>query len=530
MVVERSGRIRGPGIGFPLAPLALGLLLVLFAAGVASAWEPEIRCHSGSPLLLEITVEEPEAGLTSVVLESDGTLIRYELPGEGEPIELKVSPFLEPGAYELELRFLRGREVALRRRYEIGFVDFVFGRDNFRFGNNADYESLIGAYSEILSSWLEEHFGEPKAGRLALLTDYMYSLFGSNPGRCYAFSGSQLRYWRTPELLPSYYDSAYDIPQRVRRQQREMNYLQLDVVYDTFVAAAFEAKRRVPEGVSGELQRDLPRLPAAVEAVRSADPQGRDVLERQVELIVERIVSGEPAAVGFIGPELHHSMLVYGFIRQAGEAAVDLLVANNWKSDEDLNLRSRDAETVHVDLREEIQGGRLRWIDVNGPRDRQPDRLFLVEVEEEYVHEPAPMEALLQRRLAELSETDHALLVVENAEEAWLSDGEERVTGYKDRRTRTEMEEVLFDRVKRNFRFEYPSRAPFWLEFTDDEGARVLLFSGGEGSVIAPSVPDDQEVQRRLLLSPGRPLLQRDEEESAPIELNELDEREARFR
>lgn len=505
----------------------LGLFLLLASVGVAPAWEPEIRCHSGSPLLLEITVEEPEAGLTSVVLDTDVSRQSYELTGEGGPIELRVSPFLEPGRHELELRFFRGTEVALQRRYEIGFVDFVFGRDNFRFGNNADYESLIGTYSEILSSWLQDRFGEPTEVEIVLLTDYMYSLFGSNPGRCYAFSGSQLRYWRNQDLLPSYYDSAYDIPQRVRRQQREMNYLQLDVVYDTFVAAAFQNALSLQAGESGEVEGGRRKASAAVEAVRSDEPQRRESLARQVQLITERIVSGKPAAVGFIGPELHHSMLVYGFISEQNEEAVDLLVANNWKSEEELNLRSRDAERVHVDLREEVEGGRLLWSDLNGPRDRQPDQLFLVEIEEEYTHEPAPMEALLRRRVAELRKAHHALLVVEDAEEAWLTDGEDRVSGYKDRRTREELEGILFDRVKRNFRFEYPSDDSLWLEFTDDEGARVLLFSGGEGTVLATSVPEEQEVQRRLLLSPDKSLLLPREEEAA---LDQLDEREKTFR
>jgi hypothetical protein len=337
---------------------------------------------------------------------------------------------------------------------------------------------------------LEERFGEAEEGELVLLTDYMYSLFGNNPGRCYAFSGSELRYWRNPELLPSYYDSTYEIRQRIRRYQREMNYLQLDIVYDHFLL------RPASTGTQTEVDPD--------------EPQRRESLLREVERILRRIRDGEPGAVGFVGPELHHSMLVYGYIHDQESKYIDLLVANNWKSGEELNLQSLDAERVRVFIDEGREETLLEWSNLEGPRKRQPNRLFLVEVKEAYDPPEEPLRKFLAARRRELAESERSLLVVENAREAWLTDGDEAVTGYKDRRTREELPGVTFDQVKRNFRFAYPAERELWLEFSDDEGARVLHLVGAEAAVLATTVPeeDDVRVQRRFLLKPESPLFE----------------------
>ncbi|MFP4534331.1 MAG: hypothetical protein ACLFNP_01320 [Spirochaetaceae bacterium] len=446
----------------------------------------EIHCHSGSPLLLEIAVEDPKRELRELRFDSDAGKHRFLLPSERPEgqMKLRLSPFLTPGVRQATVDLRLEGDVA-SREYEIGFVDFVFGRDNFRFGNNADYESIIGTYSEILADWLEERFGEAAEAELVLLTDYMYSLFGENPGRCYAFSGSSLRYWRDPELLPSYYDSAYEIRQRVRRYQREMNYLQLDIVYNQFL---------LRPAAAGEPME-----------VDPGEPQSRGALLGEVKRIVERIGDGEPGAVGFIGPELHHSMLVYGYIHDYRGEYIDLLVANNWKSEEDLNLRSLDAERVRVFLEEEREESLIEWSNSDGPRKRQPNRLFLVEVNEEYDHPEEPLRRFLTARREELDEEGRALLVVENFREAWLTDGDEAVGGYKDRRIREELPGVLVDRVKRTVRFEYPRDRELWLELTDDEGGRILHLDGGEATVLAIGVPEEEEpqVQRRFLLRPG---------------------------
>lgn len=469
------------------------LLLVPLTAVTSqgpSAIAGEISSHSGSPLLLRLTVEDPDRALSEVRLLSEEGNQTFLLPEKRseEAVTLRLSPFLTPGSREVVLELL-GEEQQQRWEYAIAFVDFVFGRDNFRFGNNAEYESIIGTYSEILAGWLEERFGEAEPGDLVILTDYMYSLFGENPGRCYAFSGSELRYWRNQELLPSYYDSTYEIRQRVRRYQREMNYLQLDIVYDLFLV--------------GSEARDGRRV------IDPAEPQERDSLLCEVERIRERIDRGEPAAVGFIGPELHHSMLAYGYIHDQTGEVLDLLVANNWKSDQELNLRSLDAERVRVFLSEERESTLLEWSNIDGPRERQPNRLFLVEVREKYEHPQQPLEGFLNRRVAELQGAGRSLLLVENAREAWISDGEGAVTGYKDRRSREELSDVFFDQVKRNFRFAYPQGRELWLEFVDDQGARVLHLSGEAATVQATTVSEDEElrVRRRFLLRPDKPLL-----------------------
>ena len=97
----------------------------------------------------------------------------------------------------------------------------------------------------------------------------MYGLFGENPGRCYAFTGSQLRYYRNPDTLPSYVDQVYDIRMRSTRSQRDMHELQLDMVYDYFVAGGapvegrqnlrrWRASLRASGNVSRTARRSLP--------------------------------------------------------------------------------------------------------------------------------------------------------------------------------------------------------------------------------------------------------------------------------
>lgn len=425
------------------------------ASALPPARAPELRSASGSPLLLEVTIPEPSPDLREIVVRTPRSSLRFAAPQTGNagaaanpgPLELTLTPFLEPGVYDLEIELV-GEASAARARYEVGFVDFVWGRDNFRFGNNRDYESRIGDYSDVLGEWLTERFGEPSEADLALLVHYMYSLFGENPGRCYAFTGMQLRYHRNSDVLPRYIDELYDVRMRSRALQREMNELQLDMVYDHFVSGG------APVG-------------------------GRQSLldiARELVHIRKRIRSGEPVVTGYISPDLHHAMLVYGYILDRSRGRVDLLVANNWKSGQDLNLRSIDAEVIRVDLRAGPGDPVLEWRNLDGPRRRAPERMFVMPVRESYDHARGPLDELVAARLTALRDDGRRVITVENAEAAWAEAGDGRATGYRDGRTMRGLEEVTLDRLKQTTLLDFPRKADLRIGFSPSPGETVRLF------------------------------------------------------
>ncbi|MFP4567222.1 MAG: hypothetical protein ACLFNX_12040 [Spirochaetaceae bacterium] len=459
--------------------LDVAVVLALFGGAAiagASADEyatprPELRSSSGSPLLLEVILEDPPSDLEEIAVRTGSSELRFDAPRPGtrraaedgtaeDPLVLTLTPFLEPGVYDLEIE-LRGPRSRVVATFEVGFVDFVWGRDNFRFGNNADYESRVGDYSQVLSAWLEKRFGSVSDAERALLVHYMYGLFGETPGRCYAFTGSQLLYDRNPDARPSYVEKTYDIRMRSTRSQREMHELQLDMVYDYFVAGG-------------------------------APVEGRQTLlevARELARIRRRIAEGSPVVTGYISPDLHHAMLVYGYILDRRRGRVDLLVANNWKSGQDLNLRSVDAEVIRVDLREAEagteeagEGDLIEWRTREGPRRRSPHRMFIVPVRESYDHARQPLERLLAGRFAELRQQERRIITVENAEAAWIAGPDGRSAGYRERRTRSELESVTFDRLKQTTIFEFPAGDELTLGFVPVDGEEVRLFYAAPGT------------------------------------------------
>lgn len=438
----------------------------------AAAPLPNVYCFSGSPLLLQVNVPDPGQLLESISMESATSSISYSVPQErdSDALQLYVNPFLIPGVYELEITLQTRSGAESRSRLEVGFVDFVWGRDNLSFGNNTKYESVIGTFGEVLAEWLDTQFGVVDEADVILLVNYMYGLFGKNTGRCYAFSGTEVRYWRWPELLPSYFDSTHDLRGNVRRYQREMNFLQFDIVFDHFFAGPGN------------------------EQIQHA--MNREQIEVQVAEIESRITAGEPVSVGFAGPNLHHSMLVFGFIRNRTTHTVDLLVANNWKNDEKLNIHSRDAEIIRLFLAPDHEGPMAQWRHENGVRKREIDRLFVVDVRRDpYVHERAPVDTLTAHLRNQLDTERRAIVVVEDAAGARVVDGE-RSTGWIRSRTTEELEEVWYERVGKTYRFTCPADAALELEIADGGGARVLsVFPGSESGLIISTILETEDTE-----------------------------------
>ena len=446
---------------------------------------PNVYCFSGSPLLLQVNVPCPGKSLESIYIESAASTISYSIPEklESEVLQFYVNPFLSPGLYELEITLKTRSGAESHSLLDMGFVNFVWGRDNLSFGNNSKYVSVIGTFGEILTEWLEARFGEIEEADVVLLVNYMYGLFGQNTGRCYAFSGTEVRYWLWPELLPSYYDSAHDIRSNASRYQREMNFLQFDIVFDHFVSGPG----------TGQIRHAM----------------NREQIAAQVAEIESTIAGGAPVAVGFAGPNLHHSMLVFGFIRNRTTQTVDLLVANNWKNDEKLNIHSRDAEIIRLFLDPGHEGPIAQWHYEEGLRNSEIDRLFVVDVRRDpYVHERVLLDRLTAHLRNQLDTEGQAVLVVEEAEGARVVDGE-RSTGRIRNRVTQEIEEVWFERIGEAYRFTCPADTAFELEILDTGSARVLSAApASEPGMIITSilgtepVGEGETVTRRIPL-PG---------------------------
>jgi hypothetical protein len=462
--------------------IAITVLLFAGAApGIAAdvPFAPEIRSFSGSPLLLEIGIPDSSPEPRDISVSSAGSTLVYRVPAEPERerIDLAVSPYFEPGVYALEL----DAGSLGRAEYRVGFVDWVWGRDNLRFGNNGDYESVIGSYGEILESWIDARFGAVGVPQTVALIEFMYQFFGARSGRCYAFAGSELRYWLWPEQLPSYYRKAYDLRLRSTINQRALNYLQLDMAFAHFLEDGndfrpFDAPD--PTEVGGTLHE-----------------------------VIAAIEHGVPAVIGLMGPSLHHAMLVYGFIENRGAGYTDLIVANNWKAEEETNLRSRNAEYVRVyhEPPADPEVALVDWYYSEGSRNKEITRFFRVEVQEDFTHDPAVFAAVVDARMADLRGRNRAIVVVEDAARASVTDGD-LVTGYAPGR-KEELEGVVLDKVNRSYLFEVPADAELTLDFVDSNGTRVLYFHPGDepgaetGWVsVTPAPEDDETVRRQVVL------------------------------
>ena len=426
-----SGRALNSGA---LAVLAVALVPAVVTAEEADdadnghAIELSVQSSGGAPPLLRIEAAS-EAGISAIRLDSG--VGRFEIDAGGASrIETTVTPFHEPGEYRVRFTVLpaEGSDAEpLERELEIGFIDFRFGRDNFSFGNNGEtIHGSVKPYSETLFGWLDERGVELDAVGEAVLLNETYDIFKGTVGRCYAFAASQERYMRFPDSRPEWYDEIYDIHSADLPVHREMNRLQNDIVFEHFVAG----------------DRDVHH------------EQTPEELAEELEIILRRIAGGEPVTVSYLAPERHHAMLVYGYTRWSGEEEIVLLTANNWGREQESNLVSTDAEYIRIVASE----GTAEWIDAPVRAYRRADKLFVVNVRDEaYDLDPAVIEELIERRVAELFESGEVLVVVENAAAAAVVDAEGRRSGRYGRRIRREIDEVEFRLVSENALFRLPA-------------------------------------------------------------------------
>ncbi len=438
----------------------------------APGLEIELRSRSGTPLLLELNGSDPELVVERVKLESAAGSARFEI-GDSDSFELTFGPFQEVGVHDLELT-VETAYGSCRRALVVGFAEFKWGRDNFRFTNARSPHGSVRPYSKVLFPWAEKRFGAVQPEDKVILLEFAYRLFGGRIGRCYAFSGSKLRYIRDPDRLPRYYDSVYAVREPVSAVQDEMNLLQNDIMFNQFVTHGYD-----------------------LESTQSVEQ-----LEKEVERILDEIAGGSPAAFGYVAPERHHSMLAYGFIADPEAREVTLIAANNWGDEHDQNIFSEAAERISIRLGEEYDEHRVRWVDTSLRVYEHAEHLFFVEVLPEYEHDPKTLNEFIGRQREQLRSNERTLVIVEQARDAVLENAEDKKTGRVSRRTHRDLEEVEYTRLEDTHLFEFPADQELFLRVTplDDNRDREEI-SGTNVYVLAHPSSDEPERSHSALFT-----------------------------
>ncbi len=505
----RSGRLRSSVFRLALPAMMLlvaGRLNALeisdWCSDHAPGLEIEIKSRSGTPLTLEFVISDPEKALRTVSITTADTTAEFSAGGR-EELDLKLTPFRGPGVHALTLA-IDTENGSCERELEVGFSEFIWGRDNFRFSNRRSPHGSVRPYSAVLFPWTEERFGALQREEQTLLLEFAYRLFGGRIGRCYAFSGSQVRYMRNPDDLPRHYDTIYAVREGAADVQEEMNMLQNDIMFDQFIAKGY--------GLQGE---------QSLEALRS-----------EVDALIEEIAAGRPATFGYVAPERHHSLLAYGYIADTEEERITFITANNWGDEHDENAFSEAAERIAVNLREDYDDDRVRWVDPPVRAYRHAEHLFKVEVREEFEHDSEKLFGMINERRAQLQEGERVLVVVEQAGDAVLIDEEETKSGRVGRRRHTDLEMVEYTRLEDVHLFEFPAEYELVLRVTtlDDDrdetsGTNVYVLSHPDAnalershSMVYTDLDESERKQLELRISPAGLELLVDPDEPEPKE------------
>jgi hypothetical protein len=403
----------------------------------------DIECHSGTPPVLELLLKDPERAAKAVGFdfESDG-VVDLKLSNAGEEVIFRGVPYREEGTYTLSAYMYTDRGT-LKREYLVSFVGFRWGRDNFAFANDGKFENTVEFVSKTVVDWVEDRFGDAARGDELLLRYLMYTLYKGSIGRCYGFTGLQMLYLENPDLVPAPYRSIYDIDEGDERIVRHMDWLQNDMVFANFVSGPRRLTALFDAGPRGE--------------AHVSDPEEGSEAELEAELgeIRGSILRGKPIIFGYVGNELHHAMVVYGFFSDLYGGKTTLLAANNWVREQRDNVYSEDAENIVIELRDEFQP--ITWFDPTKQRYRHIGRFFALGVRDSYELDGRVFAALLAGAKKKIVENRRIILMVENTEEAYVVDREGMISGFVEKAVVRDSETVLFKKIDYNYVFEVPA-------------------------------------------------------------------------
>lgn len=418
----------------------------------------QVSTHSGSPLLLKITIEDPQETLCGVSLATASSQLSVSLE-KGSTHEIVASPFSKSGVYELQIT-LTSIDLSVSKTIEVAFSDFVWGRDNYSFNNELYNNTSIYPYSPGLFRWAENRFGLIDEMQSIILLNQVYEIGGGALGRCYAYSAGQVYYKQHPEKLPSYYKNTYGIMQTNLEIQQRMDMLQNDILFDKFLV----------EGYDTQMKQTLDELCTEFGAIRAT------------------IDRGEPAIIGYVTEEEHHSFLVYGYFWDADNDLVTLVAANNWENGQTENLASKDAVLIHLDLSSESGPG-ITWSDTKVPSYKVAHHLFSVDLKDVYADESALIRFFVDEELAKLKQSNKMLVIVEEASSAYFKDNDARLSGMrKDNQTVEAIPGVTFSHSSQSYIVTLSSSfsgsleiVPFIADRSDKDWRNMLVY------VLAPS-------------------------------------------
>ncbi|MFW6139154.1 MAG: hypothetical protein ACOC7U_08275, partial [Spirochaetota bacterium] len=185
----------------------------------------DIECHSGTPPVLEFVLRDyarivKGAGFD---FDSDGN-IELEVKNKGNEVLFRGVPYRQPGKYRPTV-YLYTDQGKIKREYIVSFTEFVWGRDNFRFANDGEFENAIDFVSDTIIEWAEERFGPLTTRQKLIVLEIMYSIYRGSIGRCYGFTGGEIFYQKNPEILTESYECTYQIPEDDKRIITQMDYV-----------------------------------------------------------------------------------------------------------------------------------------------------------------------------------------------------------------------------------------------------------------------------------------------------------------
>jgi len=388
----------------------------------------EIQCHSGTPPVLEFVLTDPEKIVENVSFdfENDGVIdlhiLRKNQIGE---VVFRGIPYRKEGNYLLTT-YLETKMGKLIKKYQIGFTRFVWGIDNFSFANDGKFEDGIDFVSQTVLQWAEERFGEISSEQKVLLLYLMYNLYKGSIGRCYGFSGGEIRFMLYPEKLPPPYWNTFSIIETDPRVIRDMDFIQNDIVFGNFVSQKIDI----------------------------SSPQSMEELEKQIKEIKKNIDGGNPVILGYISADMHHSMVVYGYIEDLSDNSVTLITANNWEREQKNNVFSEDAENIVIKP-EEGKGYKVSWFDLTKEKYRYPEKIFAVPFKNRYRLEREDFFNVLKDIRMRLIDEEKSVLMIEKVEDAYLVDEEGRKGGYQKPDNLEEIKELSFNKIDNNYVFEF---------------------------------------------------------------------------
>ncbi len=364
-----------------------------------------VSSESGTAPLFEFFLNDPKGIVNSVSFDLTGNgipdyLVHIESLEEDDAergLVYRGIPYLEHGQLHT-LKVLMETDYGIFTRvFEIAFAPYQFGRDNLSFANDSTFRNKSPEISRVLVQWAHDRFGELTDEEEFLLINLMYRLFRGNIGRCYGFSAGGLYYHAHKEALGWEYADAFHLDEDDPEVVRLLHNLQNDIVFSIFATGAVDPELKHP-------------------------PQD---IRPKIARIKESILDGRPVVIGYMSRDTHHSMVVFGYVRNTFDGNTVLLVANNWNRDQKSNLVSKDA--VNLPVYEQDGQLHLDWLSY---RYRSEDLVFIIDPMHIQLPDRDAFMAVLDHEREFLISQGYIRIIVESTDRAYVIDDRGQKRGY----------------------------------------------------------------------------------------------------